>query len=363
MVIKGGPPGPSQTRRLRSVWISWEKQRRSVTLAQELGARPFILLERSDSIPFRLIRYAHLIIRTLLVLTKERAQIVYCQNPSIVLAALLCLIRPLFRFVLVVDRHSNFWPDFPNQLQLRLFRRLSDYTIRKADLTIVTNHSLATLVDKIGGRSFVLQDRIPELTPGGKITLEVEHNIAYVCSFDDDEAVPDVMETARLLDSSWRIYVTGNYRRHLQRFPCLHDPPSTILLTGFLSDQAYQEILRSVDAVLVTTKHDHTLMCGAYEAIAVGKPVIASDTQAMKDYFTTGFVFTNHHPAQLYSALHFAMAHKDELSGQITALKASLTEDWNTRFAQLNRLIQEIAQERMTPPRRRTHSSGNPVSS
>ena len=142
------------------VWVTWERQRRSTVLAEELGCELFIYEKKHGS---RISRYFFAIFSTTLFLIKKKPNIVFCQNPSIVLAAFLCFTQPLFRYKLIVDRHSNFMFNRPKDLLYKLFIILSDYTIRKADLTIVTNEYLNDYVKEKGGRGFVLQDKIPEI--------------------------------------------------------------------------------------------------------------------------------------------------------------------------------------------------------
>jgi glycosyltransferase involved in cell wall biosynthesis len=332
------------------VWITWEKQRRSVTLAECLGARLFVLLDQSDRIPSRPLRYAYLLAKTVLVLVRERPSVCCCQNPSLMLAVWLGLLRPLFRYRLVVDRHSNFNLQRHAGLKWQVFDFLSDLSLRHADLTIVTNEFLAEYVRRAGGRAFVLQDKVPSLTEGGTKDLGGARNIVFVCSFDEDEPVEAAIEAARGLDPSWQMFVTGNYRRHLRRLPVLQAPPATVKLTGFLGDAEYQTLLRSADVVMALTTHDHTLMCVAYEATALGKPVVASDTAAMREYFHKGFVFTDNSAASIREAISKAVREAPQLSADVGSLRSELHTDWHRRFAELLQLLRGLVEDRHDLP-------------
>src|SRR5690606_11646171 len=87
-----------------SYWITWEDHRRSRELASAIGAEYVCLLHSGD----RYIRYPILSLKTIIFLFKTKPTLVFCQNPSIVLNTLLCLMRLIFRFGLITDRHSNF---------------------------------------------------------------------------------------------------------------------------------------------------------------------------------------------------------------------------------------------------------------
>jgi hypothetical protein len=67
------------------LWLTWERHRRSETLARALGARYVPLV---SGMP-RPLRYGLLTLKTIGLLLNERPRLVFAQNPSIVLAALL----------------------------------------------------------------------------------------------------------------------------------------------------------------------------------------------------------------------------------------------------------------------------------
>src|SRR5690606_21870011 len=88
----------------RSVWITWEDHRRSRELANALEAEYFAFHQRGN----RYTRYLILGLKTIFFLLRIRANIIYCQNPSIVLTTIVCFLKPILGYKVVVDRHSNF---------------------------------------------------------------------------------------------------------------------------------------------------------------------------------------------------------------------------------------------------------------
>src|SRR5260370_3797104 len=52
------------------------------------------------------LRYALLALRTLSLLGRERPRVVLAQNPPIFLPVLLVLVKPLYRFKLIIDHHA-----------------------------------------------------------------------------------------------------------------------------------------------------------------------------------------------------------------------------------------------------------------
>lgn len=69
----------------KRIWISWEKQRRSIELSKRLGCKLYII-EKSG-----LFRYPYSIFKTILILIKERPDLFFVQNPSMFLATLACI--------------------------------------------------------------------------------------------------------------------------------------------------------------------------------------------------------------------------------------------------------------------------------
>jgi glycosyltransferase involved in cell wall biosynthesis len=324
------------------IWITWEKQRRSVELAKALGAKLFILLQHSDDIRPRPLRYLVLGLRTIALLLRQKPHIVFAQNPSIVLALQLCLLKPLLRYRLVVDRHSNFKLDRQTGLKWRVCQAVSRYTVRSADLTIVTNAFLASVVSEMSGSGFVLPDKLPDLPLARYLTLAGEKNFVLICSFDDDEPVLDVVRAFAGLPSEWHLYITGDVNRFPQRSELLTKIPENVGLTAYLEEADYQGLLFSADFVVVLTDQEHTLNCGAYEALAVGTPAIVADTAAIKAVFRQGFIYTRCEPVAIRKAMETAVTKQARLVREIAEFKEEFTQEWNATFGRLRHEVDSL---------------------
>ncbi len=321
------------------IWITWERQRRTETLSGDLGVRLYRLTPPDNYLWKVLV----LSLRTIGILLRVRPRCLIVQNPSMALAGLVALLRPLFGYRLVVDRHSNFkFPtmDDPSP-KYRAFHALSRLTISKADLTIVTNDHLAGVVRDWGGRPFVLQDRLPDMDLARETELEGERNVVMVSSFSADEPIDAVLAAAEHLPEGWRLHMTGNWRR---RGADLESRvPSSVRLTGFLDEPDFQSLLLSADAVVALTTQDHTLLCSAYEAVVLGRPLVLSDTSALRAYFREGVVFTGHGADDLAAAMIRAVEERDERAAAIRGLRDVLAEEWKPRFRDLVARIEGFA--------------------
>jgi hypothetical protein len=322
-----------------SIWITWENQRRTNELARALNATLYVLISKRNYV----CRVFTLSIRTFLILLRVRPRILIVQNPSIVLATLACLLKGIFRYFLIVDRHSNFRIEKApyRSIKEKLFQILSRYTIRTADLTIVTNEFLKNLVEKWQGRGFILPDKLPQLDFARKIRLDGTYNITFACSFSGDEPVEQVIEAARLLDPSIFIYITGDHRKISHK--TIADAPRNVRFTGFLDEKLYQSLLLSSDVVMALTTADHFLLCAAYEGVTLGRPLILSDTPDLREYFHKGSVYSQNDAKSLARSAREALAEREYLENEMLVLRQELTCSWDDRF---DKLLAEIERYR-----------------
>src|SRR5690606_19225562 len=130
--------------------------------------------------------------RTARLLWQRRPTTLLVQNPSLVLAAWVILLRPIWRYRLLVDAHNETVEPFLNRA--RWIRILTRWVLRRADLVIVTNEHLGKSVMQAGGRYFVLPDRVPSPPPTAATTLPNGFNVALIATFADDEPVAEVLQ-------------------------------------------------------------------------------------------------------------------------------------------------------------------------
>ena len=316
------------------IWITWERQRRSLVLAEQFSAKYFVYDYLFSNFMFR---YIVLSLITLRLLIKEKPKYVFCQNPSLILAFLLCLIKVIFGYVLIVDRHSNFRFGKQNKIVDIVFNLISNYTIKKADLTIVTNNYLCNLVCQKGGRGAVLEDKLPDLTLGISTEMKGDVNVVLVSSFSRDEPLDEVINSFEGLEG-YHLYVTGNYKKHAKYLKLVNNLPNNITFTGYLSELEYQSLLKSSDIIIVLTTHEHTLTCGAYEGVALGKPLILSDTEAIRNYFRKGVVYTKSDRNDIRENLINCVKNIEKLKNDIIVLRVELDADWKYKFMELKKL-------------------------
>jgi glycosyltransferase involved in cell wall biosynthesis len=258
-----------------------------------------------------------------------------------VLTFLVCLLKCVFKYRLIVDRHSNFKLNILNKKKIkwRIFYKISRYTIQKSDITIVTNKYLRDLVDACGGSGFILQDKIPSIINVNRMILQGEINIVYINTYSEDEPYNEVIQAARYLPATWNIYVTGKLKKGI-KVPII---PKNVILTDYLSENDYYSLIANCDIVIVLTNQEYTLNCGAYEALALEKPIILSNTKTISSYFFEGPYFVNNSSKEIEKAINLIITNYDHYKNSIINLKKILIQDWNKKFNILRAVITTIA--------------------
>jgi glycosyltransferase involved in cell wall biosynthesis len=279
-------------------------------------------------------KYARGLLATWTALHRLKPDPVFAQNPSLVLCVFLSAYKILARCRLIVDAHNAGL--FPLENRVRALRWLAALVQRRADLTIVSNPTLADHVAQVGGRPFSLPDPIPELPVAAARQLPGAETLLFICTFAADEPFEAVFSAARLLDAETRIYVTGNYRKGGI------DPsrlPPNVILTGHVPESEYVQMLHAVDGTIDLTTRENCLVCGAYESIAAGKPMILSRTAALQAYFNRGAVYTDNSAADIARCILELLRHRERLGKEIAELRRHREAEWQRQAAGLQAMI------------------------
>ena len=314
---------------MRPAWITWQVHRRTREIARAMGfALHELLPDRAGPG-----KYPSLVGRTLRVLRRRRPTHLIVQCPSVVLGVLAATLRPLLGFRLIADLHNEAVQPFnySGAAYLAAIRRIH----RSADLGLVTNAGLETTVENNGGHPFVLPDRIPCLTPA--LRELNDRRVTFVCTYAPDEPWREVLKASSLLPPGTTVAVTGRPPREAELLA-----GSRVHLTGFLDDDNYVDLLASSAVIMDLTAMPDCLVCGGYEAVALGRPLVTSDTAALRSYFRRGTVYTSHAPVALAAAVEHALGRRSELERQVPVLASELRSDWDARASTLARLLEEM---------------------
>jgi glycosyltransferase involved in cell wall biosynthesis len=313
----------------KGIWISWERQRRNPGISSGLGWPLLEILPHRS----RLIRYLACPILTVTAILRHRPDVLVAQNPSIILAALAVSLKRVLRYRCLIDAHNSGL--YPGEEKHRGAMWLSRWLQRRADLTIVSNDGLVDVVEGNGGKAFVLPDRLPQPGAMKAVGWPGERRVVFICTFSEDEPYTAVLEAAGRLPGDVTLYVTGRYRGKVDA----DNVPGNVRLLGFISDDEYWSLLDQAHALLILTYRESCLLCGAYEGVALGKPLILSDTRALRSYFHSGAVYVQPTAASIAAGIELGLARADLLEEESAALGRELRARWDERLKQLQDLI------------------------
>ena len=165
--------------------------------------------------------------------------------------------------------------------------------------------------------------------------LQGPFNVVLIATHARDEPVAQVFEAVRGTDV--HLYVTGNPQRMA---PALADTvPDNVHFTGFLPDAEYWALLRSADGIIDLTLMPDCLVSGAYEALAVGTPMLLSNNRASMELFGNAATFTDNTAADIRRALHTLRAGCQDLRAAAVLKRAELMQRWEASSRDLLAVI------------------------
>jgi glycosyltransferase involved in cell wall biosynthesis len=315
---------------MRATFVVWTHyDRRPELLARQLGATlHYVAWGRRGAALQAPARYLVQAAQTWRNLRRERPDVVFAQNPPIFcgLVAAAYARRCGARYVL--DSHSGAFLSPKWRWSAPLHRALA----RGAATTIVQNAPLAEIVRGWGAPVSLLGFTPGDYPDGERVPLAAAFNVAVISTYAEDEPLGVVLDAAaRLPDVAF--YVTGDARR---ADPWLRErKPANCHLTGYLTYERYIGLLRAADAVVDLTTSDNTLLMGAYEAVALGRPLIVSDWPVLRDYFSCGAIHIPNTAEGLCNAVGRARREQAALARDIAALRERLHDEWRLGFAEL----------------------------
>ncbi len=274
---------------MKSVWLTWERQTRNKSMADLLGAEYCELIS-----PYKgWRRYLQLSWKTLRLVAHQKPDVIFFQNPSIVLSLLCTVLKIIRRNIFTVA-------DFHNcALDKKKFYALNKFISRKASLTLVTNRPLSYLVEEMGGNPFIFPDPIPSAHyTQNDATQNCNHRkfILFISSWADDEPIDQVCEAfinSELKNEGIALIITGKIKANKLSKPAEIYANHNVEFAGFVPEDNYWELLRSSIFNIDLTTRDDCMVCGAYESLSVHNTVLLSNNQPTMDYFKDAALYTD----------------------------------------------------------------------
>ncbi|WP_165423884.1 glycosyltransferase [Ktedonosporobacter rubrisoli] len=325
------------------VVVAWAKHsRRAETLATELGGRLSLQYERRlKGLWLTPLRYIVQGWKTWHFLEQESPEIIVIQAPPVFAAltiALWCKLRAKVSnkpAAYVVDCHSGSFYSRWWTWTIPIQRFLS----QRALVTLVASEDALDTLKRWRARGIFLVDGLPELSgASGDIGTQGDARIAVISSFDYDEPLYEIFAAARLLPRV-AFYLSGDPQRLPPKL--LKQKPENAILTGFLPEDLYSGLLQNVHGLMVLTTEPNILNCGAYEALAMAKPVVVSDWPQMRRCFTRGFIYVKNTPEAIATGVKKMLAERETLTHEIILMRSELMMRRQSWFAELIALLEQ----------------------
>lgn len=326
-----------------TLFLDWRPHnRRAVCLAEDLGAT----LQLAPSV-FRTkalapLRYLVLAWRTLAILLKFRPEVVIASSPPSFCPILAFAYARAFGRNYVVDAHhlatTGLWSRIPFGF------RFNRFIMREALVTLVHNGRIETMVRAEGIPAITLETRIPKLrahppeaSPGQRFL------ILAPCSFDPDEPIAEIFEAARSLPDV-TFQMTGNPARLDSKLRAA--VPANVILTGFLSQDRYDELLSTCDAVLAMTTAEYPVRPrAASEAIAGERPLIASRNPATESHLGEAAILIENTAVELVKAIEEVRVNFVRYERAIREIKEVRRQRYEAELQDLKAILRSAADE------------------
>jgi glycosyltransferase involved in cell wall biosynthesis len=154
-----------------------------------------------------------------------------------------------------------------------------------------------------------------------------------VNTFSRDEPVEKVLNAAKNIPNI-SFDITGDVN-HVSR-SLWDDAPPNVHFTSWLSNEEYASLLRTATAVMVLTTRDHTMQRGAYEAMALEKPLITSDWPLLRKTFNKGTIHVDNTVAGITAGIETAVRNHKSLALEMKSLRLERNAEFQVS---LNNLV------------------------
>ena len=302
---------------MRLIWITWETQRRNRSLSNALDAKLFEITSNSS----RPLRYIKSIKKTRQLIKQENPDVIFAQNPSLILSCYIILWRKLSKVSprIVLDYHNA--GVYPTN-----GKELSQWAAKNADAVLVTNKQLANVIQGWGAKPIIVPDFLPKLhTPTTtQKPSSKDINVLFICSWSEDEPIREVVTATEILakQHSIAVHITGKPK--VKAYLGDTTIPKSVILTGFLPEQDFDNLIHNSDLIIDLTTRDNCMVCGAYEAVAAGVPALLSDNEATRNYFQSGMEFTDNTAGDIAEKIDKMIKNRKQYKDEIEELKNEL---------------------------------------
>jgi glycosyltransferase involved in cell wall biosynthesis len=327
------------------IWV--QEVKLSEFLAREINAEIIISCKKywgRFAIPI-ILRYVIQGFDTYKKLKRIRPQIIFVQNPPITAVLVVYLYAKFNSASYIIDTHTAGFID----RKWIFFHPLHKFLAKHALWNTAHNYKNLEILKKWGiKKSSVLQFYTPTrpeiLKEDVILPEELEEKLQkhaglkvfMVNRFASDDAWQEVAETARTMPEAL-FFLTGNNQKISTKIKSGF--PGNVVLTNYLGHAQFIALMDRADVVLALTKRRDTVLWSLREIMALGKPVVTTDSETIRHYFSGVALFTNHESKDLAEKIQLAWKTRAELAEKTKAFLAHDTIRWKNDILELEKII------------------------
>jgi glycosyltransferase involved in cell wall biosynthesis len=149
-----------------------------------------------------------------------------------------------------------------------------------------------------------------------------------IASFRSDEPIAAIIAAAATMPEV-RFAISGASGKWKEDIRL----PSNVILTGFLPDHAYWRLLSRAAVICDLNLKPDCLVCGAYEALALAKPMVLSNNPATQEIFGLAAILTGSKPDEIAAAVQVALLQRKQLAANAHRLRETFGVQWQIQSA------------------------------
>jgi len=334
-----GQRHPIEVADIDAIFLVWSKpqgSRRSQYFAQALGIKLHnVYFTQRRGAFYAIVKYPIQALQTIWLLMRVRPQLVFVQDPPTPAALVVWFCGLFLNIKYIIDTHTQ----RKLLVDYDILWRIRRFVGKRAMTNIVTNDYLAGLLQEWDAPNIVIGDpALPFAKTVNKKQLDEGFTVLWINVAAVDEPRHIVQAAARQL-SHITFYITGDYDRKAELRSFKQESPENMIFTGYTPDDEYYQLLKSVDVAITLTTRDHTLQAGACEAMWLGRPIITSNWEILRDYFPHGTLFVDNTTESLIEALQDMQDNYAKYEADILKLDAYHRKRWQQ---QINALMLQI---------------------
>lgn len=220
--------------------------------------------------------------------------------------------------------------------------------INKLDVLIVHNKTVyenikLTFNEKL--KIVVLEDNSILLNEDAELRLkniasnEGSHIVFFPASFNLDEPIIEFIDAIKV-NKNIKFYMTGNKEKLSRNFGINHkELPDNLILTGWLSNSEYEQLLIDCDILVGLTIYDDIQMSVSNEGLSYSKAMVLSKKHTLIDIYKNSAIFTENTSTSISKSINEALQMKKELIENSKIVLEEKNKRFEEQFSSLDRKI------------------------